>query len=65
MRWPRTAALVDRTLATAPFERLRPFEDEMMRTPLARHREALAALGAPLTADTVGTATPRRGIMEV
>ena len=37
----------------------------MMRTPLAGHREALAALGAPLTADTVGTATPRRGIMEV
>src|SRR5262249_60397536 len=27
-RWPRAAGLVERTLATASFQRLRPFEDE-------------------------------------
>jgi glutathione S-transferase len=62
-RWPRTAAFVDRVLATAPFQRLRPYEERLMRTPVADHRRALAELGAPLSVDTVGTATPRRGVM--
>jgi glutathione S-transferase len=64
-RWPRTAGLVARTLATPPFETLRPFEDQMLRTPLGAHRTALAAMGAPLTAETLGTAVPRRGVMSV
>jgi len=64
-RWPRTAALVDRTLASPPFQALRPFEDKMIRTPPAEHRAALAALGAPLSAETVGTSVPRRGVMSV
>jgi glutathione S-transferase len=64
-RWPRTAGLVDRTLGSPPFQTLKPFEDKMIRTPPAEHRTALAALGAPLTAETLGTAVPRRGIMSV
>ena len=64
-RWPRTAALVDRTLATAPFQSVRPFEDKMIRTPPAEHRGALAAMGAPLTAESFGTSSPRRGVMSV
>jgi glutathione S-transferase len=64
-RWPRSAALVDRILASPPFQALRPFEDKMIRTPPAEHRVALAAMGAPLTAETYGTATPRRGVMPV
>ena len=64
-RWPRVAALVDRTLGTPPFQVLAPFEDKMMRTPPAEHRAALAAIGAPLTADSFGTSTPRRGVMSV
>ena len=34
-----------------------------MRTPIERHREALAELDAPLTAETFGTGAPRRGIL--
>ena len=37
----------------------------MMQTPPAQHREALAAIGAPLTRDTLGTTTPRRGLMKI
>jgi glutathione S-transferase len=60
-RWPRTAAFVDRVLAAPPFLRLKPFEDRCMRAPPAGHRAALAELGAPLTADTCATTSPRRG----
>jgi hypothetical protein len=44
---------------------VQPFEDKMIRTPLARHRAVLAELGAPLTAETFGTTTPRRGVMSI
>jgi glutathione S-transferase len=64
-RWPRTAGYVGRVLATEGFVKLQRFEDEMMRTPPARQRAALAALGAPLTATTYGTNTPRRGLMKI
>ncbi len=64
-RWPRTARLVDATLASPPFQALKPFEDAMIRTPLPEQRAALAAMDAPLTGDTVGISTPRRGVMPV
>jgi glutathione S-transferase len=64
-RWPRTAGLVDRVLASPPFQAVRPFEDKMIRTPPAEHRTALAAMGAPLTAESLGTTVPRRGVMSV
>jgi glutathione S-transferase len=64
-RWPKTAAFVDRVLALPSFARLKPFEDKMIRTPIPQHREALAAIGAPLMSETYGTATPRRGVMPV
>jgi glutathione S-transferase len=62
-RWPKTAAHVERVLALDAFTRLFPFEAKMMRTPLAHHRSALAALGAPLMTETYGTDEPRAGIM--
>jgi glutathione S-transferase len=62
-RWPKTASLVERALATGPFQRLARFEDRMLRTPIAGQRAALAELGAPLTRETLGTDTPRRGIL--
>jgi glutathione S-transferase len=62
-RWPRTAAFVDRVLATGPFQRLAPFEERLIRTPIPEQRAALASMGAPLTAETLGTATPRRGTL--
>ena len=60
-RWPHTAAFIARVLASAPFRRLKPYEERSIRTPPAECRAALAEMGAPLTADSYGTATPRRG----
>jgi glutathione S-transferase len=62
-RWPRVASFVARVLALDEFERLKPFEDRMMRTPIARHREVLREMGAPIPEETRATAMPRRGPM--
>jgi glutathione S-transferase len=62
-RWPRTAGLVGRALASEAFRALARFEDAITRVPPAQHREALKALGAPLSAETYAAGTPRRGIM--
>jgi glutathione S-transferase len=64
-RWPRTAAFVERALRLEGFARLVAFEERTMRTPPARHREVLAALGAPLTADTYATDVPRPGSLRI
>ena len=64
-RWPVTAAFVDRVLATESFIKLKPFEDMMMKTPPVQQRTALAEIGAPLTRESYGTATPRRGLMKI
>jgi len=63
-RWPKTAGLVERTLATPGFQTLKPIEDRMIRTPPAKHRAVLAEMGVRLTRETYGTATPRRGVMQ-
>jgi glutathione S-transferase len=62
-RWPRTAGFADRVLALDCFARLQPFEAVMLRTPIPAQRAALAAAGAPVSADTVGGDRPRRGVM--
>ena len=62
-RWPITAAFVARVLALESFQKLKPFEDCLMRTAPAQHRAALTEMGAPLTADSYGSAAPRRGMM--
>ena len=64
-RWPRTGAFVARVLGLDPFQRLAPFEDRLIRTPIAEHRAVLAGMGAPLMPETLGTATPRRGLMQI
>jgi len=64
-KWPRTAAFVERVLALECFRKLMPFEEILMRTPIAQHREVLSAIGAPLMADTYGTLEPRRGILPI
>jgi glutathione S-transferase len=64
-RWPRSAAFVERTLAQPAFERLRAFEELCTRTPIARHRDALREAGAPVAEHSVGTDTPRRGLMSI
>jgi glutathione S-transferase len=62
-RWPRTAGLVSRTLDHPSFQKLRPFEELLLKTPIGKHREALAELGAPLSPTTFGTRSPRRGVL--
>jgi glutathione S-transferase len=64
-RWPKTASFVDRVLAQDGFAQLAPFEDRMIRTPIAQHRSVLAEMGAPILAETYGTNTPRRGVMRL
>src|SRR5208337_3903433 len=37
-RWPRTAAFVQRVLKLNSFEKLKPIEERLRRTPPAQHR---------------------------
>jgi glutathione S-transferase len=60
-KWPRVAALVDRVQALAPFQKLARLEESMLRIPVVQQREALAAVGAPLTRETMATDVPRHG----
>jgi glutathione S-transferase len=62
-RWPRTAGWMDRTLATPAFAGLAAFENAIARTPIPQQREALKAAGAPISAESFGSDTPRRGVM--
>jgi glutathione S-transferase len=64
-RWPLTSAFVDRVLAQPCLTRLQPFEMLMLRTPIAEQRAALLAAGAPLTAETVGSRVPRKGVPRI
>ncbi len=64
-RWPKTAAYVERVLTLPAFARLAAFEEPMLRTPIAEQRAVLAALGAPLAVETLGTNVARRGLMRL
>jgi glutathione S-transferase len=61
-RWPRMAALVERTQALPAFQRLAHWEDTALRLPITEQRAALQAAGAPITSSTMGTHTPRKGL---
>jgi len=63
-RWPRAAELVSSTLDDPGFVELRRFEETLIKTPIERQREALASVGAPLTPTSLGTDSPRRGILK-
>ena len=54
-----------RPLALPAFQKLKPYEEVILGTPVAERRARLQGIGAPLAATTVGTATPRRGIMPI
>jgi glutathione S-transferase len=64
-RWPLTAAFAERVLSLECFRHLNPYEDRMLRTPIPKHRAALAEMGAPLTEESYATAVPRTGIMRI
>jgi glutathione S-transferase len=65
VRWPRTAAFVERALADPCFATLLPLEQTQMSANPQGRRQALLAAGAPLTAETFGTREPRRGVMRL
>ena len=64
-RWPRTAAFVERALGHECFARFLPFEDVQRSADTKGRRAALLAAGAPLTAETLGTREPRKGVMRL
>jgi len=64
-RWPLTSAFVDRVLDHDCLASLRPFEEVCLKTPIPEQRAALRAAGAPITLTTIGSDTPRRGIMRI
>ena len=64
-KWPRAAAWMARTLASPPFAKLAALEEGVLRTPIAEQREKLRSLGAPISADTLAAASPRRGVMPI
>jgi glutathione S-transferase len=64
-RWPKAASFVARVLAQDAFAHLAPFEERMLRTPIAQHRSVLAEMGAPISAETYGTNAPKRGVMRL
>ena len=64
-RWPRTAAFVTRALADPCFAATLPFEQAQLSTNPQGRRKALMEAGAPLTAETLGTREPRRGVMRL
>lgn len=64
-RWPRTASFVAGVLSHPSFEKLRPFEELLLRTPISGHRTALGDAGAPVSAETFGGAIPRRGVLTI
>ena len=64
-RWPRTAAFVERALAHDCFAATLKFEQAQLSTDPKGRRRALLAAGAPLTAESLGTREPRRGVMRL
>lgn len=64
-RWPVAAGFVARALAHDCFARTLPFEQVQRGTTPQRRREALREAGAPLTDETLGTASPRKGVMRL
>jgi glutathione S-transferase len=64
-RWPRVAGFVERALAHEAFASTLPFEDIQRSVDIKGRRQALLDAGAPLTADTVGTPLPRKGMMRL
>ena len=64
-RWPRVASFVKRALAHEAFASTLPFEDIQRGVDIKGRRQALLDAGAPLTGETLGVPTPRKGMMRL
>jgi glutathione S-transferase len=63
--WPRTSSFVERVLKLESFQKLKPIEERLLRTPLAQVRTVLTEMKVPLTRETYDTSKPRRGMMRI
>jgi hypothetical protein len=64
-KWPTTEAFVARLLGHSSFKKLEGFEKVSVRTPIAKHHDALREAGAPIAATSFFDPEPRRGILAV
>ncbi len=64
-RWPRTAGFVTRTLEHPSIASLLPLEDVQRSAEIRHRRQALLDAGAPLTAESLGTREPKKGMMRL
>ncbi len=64
-RWPKVARFVGDTLAHPCIDTLLPFETVQLSADIKGRRRALLDAGAPLTAETLGTREPRRGMVKL
>ena len=64
-RWPKTARFVAEVLAHPVLTKLLAFEDIQRSVDIKGRRQALLDAGAPLTAETLGTREPKRGMMRL
>jgi glutathione S-transferase len=64
-RWPRIARFVGDVLAHPALEKLYAYEKVQMSADIKHRRQALLDAGAPLTAETLGTREPRKGLMRL
>jgi glutathione S-transferase len=62
-RWPKTGAWLERVNAATALGELAKTGLQLMKVRPPRHREKLIELGFDVTAQSVGTETPRRSIM--
>jgi glutathione S-transferase len=65
VRWPRTKAFVERTLAHPCIASLLPFEDVQRSTDIKGRRQALLNAGARLTVETMAMREARKGYMRL
>jgi len=62
-RWPKTGTWLKRVHEQSTLGALAKSAAQLLRIPPPQHREKLIELGFDVTPVTVGTATPRRGVM--
>ncbi|QKG70509.1 glutathione S-transferase family protein [Erythrobacter mangrovi] len=64
-RWPHVAGFVGRCLAHPAFAKPMSYEAALLRSSQAERRDALLAVGAPLSEVTYGLPEPRKGLMDL
>jgi glutathione S-transferase len=64
-RWPHATGWVARMLQHDAFRALEPFETVSLKTPVAEHRAALQATGAPIAKASHAADRPRKGVMRL